>query len=149
MKDSQKKKLLAVTGQAEIGFIASGIESSETGHIISEDGLTRIAEALEGADVTAAALTQTESNLEAANTARTAAEAELETRTQELATANTRIQELEARVTELENESGIENTTKQEDKIKAGKKPYHASDENPMNKIADGLLGKPRQAEEA
>lgn len=80
--------------------------------------------------------------------AQQAAEGSLATANKELTTASGRITELEARVAELEEEDGITQTAKAIDGGKT-KVPFHASPENPANKIADSLLGAPKQAAEA
>ena len=148
MKDAQKKKLLAVTGMNEIPFIAEGIESSSTGHIVSEDGLTRVAEALEVADASTERITELEAQLETAQAAQQTAEQNLATANEQLTASQTRVTELEARVAELEEEPGVTHTVKGKDKGAPGKRPFHASDANPMNMIADKFFGKPAVAAE-
>jgi septal ring factor EnvC (AmiA/AmiB activator) len=148
MKDTQKKKLLAVTGMNEIPFIAEGLESTATGHIVSEDGLTRIAEALEETETAAARVTELEGQLATAQASLQAAEQNLATANEQLTTSQNRVKELEARVAELEEEPGVVNTVKGKDKVITGKKPFHASDANPMNMIADKFFGKPAAAVE-
>lgn len=147
MKDTQKKKLLAVTGMSEIPFVAEGIESTITGHVLTEDAITRVAEALEANDQTAAALqtatariTELETQLQDAGTARQLAETNLATATEEIGT-------LQARVDELESEGGVTKTGKSADGSPT-KAPFHLSENNPMNKIADSLMGKPKAAAE-
>jgi hypothetical protein len=81
---------------------------------------------------------------DAAVTARTTAENNLATANTTIATRDKRITELEARVAELEDEAPISNTSRAEDKGgKGAKVAFHLSDENPMNKLADSLIGKP------
>lgn len=148
MKDAQKNKILAVTGMSEIGFIAEGLESSQTGYIVSEDGLSRIAEALEQADAAAqvaeanaARITELEGQLQQANEARTTAE-------NSLSAVQTELQTAQARVTELEAEGGISQTSKGADAGNGGgKTPFHLSATNPANALADSLLGAPKPAE--
>jgi len=148
MKDAQKNKILLVTGMSEIGFIAEGLESSQTGYIVSEDGLSRIAEALELADTatqaaeaSAARVTELETQLQQANEARTNAETALSTAQTELQTAQTR-------VAELEQEGGISQTSKGADANNGGEKtPFHLSTKNPANALADSLLGAPQKAD--
>jgi polyhydroxyalkanoate synthesis regulator phasin len=147
MKTNQKEKLKAVTGMEEIPFVSEGIATEASGFLVSEDGLTRIAEQLEAADVSAASLTQTQQSLEQVQAQLTTATESLNARTQELATATSRIQELEARVTELENEATLTSTSRQEDGGGSGRKAFHESDANPANKLADSLLGKPKPKE--
>ena len=149
MTDQQKQRLVAVTGQNEIPFISEGVESTTAGYIVGEDGLSRIAAALEAADAASAGLTEVQSQLEAANTARQTAEDNLAAAQQETATANARIEELQARVTELENESGITQTTKGKDN--KGGKTKVAAHEDPtvsFNAMADRLMGVPATKDE-
>lgn len=148
MTNQQKEKLVAVSGQNEIPFISEGVESTTAGYILSEDGLSRIAAALETADAANAGLAEVQSQLDAATTARQTAEDNLATAEQELDTANTRIQELEARVEELENESGITQTTKSIDKGGKTKLAAHEDPNMSFNAMADKLLGSPQKSED-
>lgn len=137
MKDSQKQRLIAVSGQQQFNMISEGIESSETGYIVSEDALTQIAEALEAAADTSA--------LDATNAALVAAQEARQQAEDDLATANQTIATLTARVEELEEEPGISQTSKANDEGKGSKVAFHESDANPFNQIADGLFGKPKK----
>lgn len=144
MKDTQKKKLLAVTGMTEILAISEGIEAGANGFIISEDGLSKIAEALEAGDAATAKLQDQALQAQQAVAAQQKAEGELKTANEKIAADAKNIATLTARVAELEEEAPVTATTKTKDGGGKNKVPFHASAENPMNKIADSLLGKPK-----
>lgn len=143
MKTEQKSKLIAVTGMPEIPFVSAGVSADTDGYVISEDGLTRVAEALEAGDQATAQLADQALQAQQANDARQTAEASLTTANETISANNTRIQQLEARVTELESEGNITNTSRGADTGGKVKVKFHESAENPMNKIADSLLGAP------
>jgi hypothetical protein len=139
-------QLKKVTGQTDIPFVSAGVTVHEnvSGHVISEDGLTALVEASFAGEAAAARVTALEQERDAAVTARTTAENNLATANTTIATRDARITELEARVAELEDEAPISNTSRAEDKGgKGAKVAFHLSDENPMNKLADSLIGKP------
>jgi hypothetical protein len=144
MKTNQKEKLKAVTGMEEIPFVSEGVAAEASGFLVSEDGLTRIAEALEAADASQGSMATTQQTLDLTQQQLATATESLNTRTQELATANGTIVDLQARVAELEGEASVQNTSREEDENKRPKSKFHESPENPANKIADSLLGKPK-----
>lgn len=143
MKDTQKKKILAVTGMTAIFAISEGIAAAADGHIISENGLTLIAEALEAGDAAIANVATMQGQLTTAQTAQQTAEAALATANTTIAANATQIETLEARVAELEEEPGVKKTKKEADNTSKGKDAFHASAKNPFNQIADSLLGAP------
>jgi transcriptional accessory protein Tex/SPT6 len=143
MKTEHKSKLIAIVGMPEIPFVSAGISSETDGFVVSEDGLTRIAEALVAGEEAAAQVTNQTLLVQQANEARESAEGALATANETIAANATRIEQLEARVSELENEGGITATSRQEDATGKKKVKFHESAENPMNKIADSLLGAP------
>lgn len=140
MKTEQKIRLLAVTKMEAIDFISEGIESSVSGHVISEDGLTNIAEALEAGEAAQARITELEEQVTTAQTAQHTAEANLATANETINANNTRIQDLEARVTELEEEPGIQHSSREKDGEHDGKVPFHQSKKSSFNQLADELF---------
>jgi transcriptional accessory protein Tex/SPT6 len=147
MKDTQKNKLKAVTGMNEIPFVMEGIAAETSGHVISENGMSLIAEALEAADAQAAGLTAVQASLETAQAATATAETALATATETIATRDARIAELEAQVEELEADGGVTNTSRALDPAKKVKVKSYESAEDPINKMIDGILGAPKKKE--
>jgi hypothetical protein len=97
MKQEHQQKILAVTKMDSIPFVSAGIASEHEGHVLSEDALIAVAEALEAAEATqeqAERATQLESELVAAN------DAKLEAQNQ-LADANATIESLQAEIAQL------------------------------------------------
>lgn len=141
MKTESKNILMAVSGLNEIPFIAEGLESTVTGFVISEDGLTRIAEALQAGD----AATKEAATLQGAVTA---AQAAKETAEAALVTANgfaegqaAMIESLQARVNELEAEPAVSTTSKKTDDVKTAKVEAYNDPQLPFNALADRLMG--------
>lgn len=147
MKDTHKQILLSVTGMNEIPAISEGIESSANGFIISEDGLTRMAEALEGTDANAAAVTELQSQLEIKNGFAQELTDALSAANETISGNNARIQELEARVAELENENPITVTSRNKDKSSKTNVAFHNDPNVSFNAMADRLMGKPAEKE--
>lgn len=141
MKDSQKAKLKAVTGLKEIPFVTEGIAADTSGHVVSEDGMTRIAEALEASDTAVATATATvQSQLDVANAAKVKAETELAAAKKTITEKETEITTLNTKVEELENDGSVTQTTKEADKNPKKTKGYNA-DADPINMLADSILG--------
>ena len=99
MKQEHQQKILAVTKMDAIPFVTAGVAADTEGHVISEDGMIAIAEALEAAEANAEAaerVAQLESELVTANDAKLDAQNQLEE-------ANATIQTLQAEVARLKD----------------------------------------------
>lgn len=137
-------KLKKITGQTDFPFVSAGIVASENanGHVLNEDALVALVEAADAGEAAQATIADQALQAQQAVAAQQTAEAALATANQTIAANTTRIQELEARVAELEGEAGVTNTNKEKDGAE-GKVAFHESAKNPMNQIADSLLGAP------
>lgn len=145
MKDAQRNALLKISQQNELPFISEGMESSAVGYIVSEDALTRIAAALEAAETSATASAETATQLTTAQEQLTAAQTQIQDLQGQLTTAQEANGTLQARVDELEAEGGLTQTTRAEDpKLKGEKVGAHEDPKNPLNAMADKLLGAPK-----
>ena len=147
MKDTHKSALLKATGATDLPFISDGIEAGTSGYIISEDGLTRIAEALEIAAVQAAQLLTAQESLSAANEALIELNGQLAAATATAATNNALVAGLQARVSELEEEAPLTQTTREKDKTRMAAVASYKDPNNVFNQIADGLFGVPKEKE--
>lgn len=148
MKDTHKKKLMAVSGMNEIPFVSEGIESGTAGYVVSEDGMTKIAEALEKSETDSSAATEKlQNDLNAANAAKKKAEDDLAAANAAKTKVETDLATATARIEELEADGAVTQTIKQDDKTGKTTVPYHESADNPLNKIADSLLGAPAPKE--
>jgi len=149
MKTEQQQRILAVTQMEEIGFISEGIESSVSGHIISEDGLTNIAEALEAGEAAQARVTELEEQLNTASAGNTEIQSQLDTANETINANNTRIQQLEEEVAALQAQEGITQTRKKsDDGGSKSKLPAHADPSAASNALADKLMGAPQSQEQ-
>lgn len=149
MKDTQKQILIAVTGMREIPFVAAGLTLEESGFLLTEDAVTRLSEALETAQAESSQvvslgdqITALQQSLQEATTARETAEAALVIANQTIEANATRILQLETD----EDGDGLTQTSRNTDNNGKNKVPFHASAENPINKMADGLMGAPKPA---
>ncbi|RYE01634.1 MAG: hypothetical protein EOP50_01660 [Sphingobacteriales bacterium] len=138
--------LLAAAGGSDILAVVEGLPVDQPGFFLTEGQMDAVEARLAEADtaVTAAAthteaLAAAQTELESTQTSLTAAQAEL-------STANETIATLQARVTQLEANPAAapRATAKAEDDIPSGDQPFHASAQNPMNAMADRLLGSPK-----
>ncbi len=148
MKTTQKDKLKAVTGMNEIPYISEGVAAESAGYVISEDGLTRLAESVESGEASAARVTELEGSLQTAQTAQATAETNLATANQTITANNTRIQELEAQVAELETEPAVTRTKKRTDLPETGKVKAHENPKSSFNQAADRFFPASRKKEE-
>lgn len=101
MKTEQKDFLKKVTGMDNIPFVSAGIASDADGFLVSEDGLTKLAESAMAGD----AAVEKVSNLETAATASTekiaGLEAQVQTLTNEKTAADAKVVSLTAEVEKL------------------------------------------------
>lgn len=150
------KKVLAATKSESILAVIEGLPVDAAGFFMTEEQMTAVEEQLE-ANASAIAghdtvVTGLNEQITAANTAREEAAAAQATAETALATANSSITEKDARIKELEEQVGrLEaatppptNTRTEKDETNG----HRPAGENPMNKLADSLLGapKPKQA---
>lgn len=144
MKDTQKAYLKKVNGENDIPFVSEGIAAEASGYILSENALTSLVEAAmnnEGAATKVTALTE---QLETANAAKTTAEESLKTANESISAKDEEIVKLKADLEAAESRADeMEEATRETDASGKGKVPFHLSDDNPMNKIADSVFGKP------
>ncbi len=144
MTTEQKNKLIAISGQTEFSFITEGVESSATGYIVSEDALTRLATSLEESDVLATRNGELVQQAQQSADQLATAQAQVQQLQADLSTAQGQNTTLQARVDELEAAGGVTQTQKEADDLNdKNKLGAHEDPNNPLNKIADGLLGKP------
>jgi chromosome segregation ATPase len=146
MTTEQKNKIIAISGQPEFSFITEGVESTETGYIVSEDALTRMAAALEAAEASTARITELEAQIQQSADQLTTAQEQTQQLQGQLTTAQEQNTTLQSRVEELEADGGITQTTKGADpavgKVKIA---AHEDPKNPLNEMADKLMGAPKK----
>lgn len=157
MEYSQLSALVPQGEHFDASAVNEGVWLSQ-GHLQNvENVLSANASALqaakdEGAQQLAAAVQQNETAVNDANAKVTAAETAQAAAEASLATANDTIAARDTRITQLETElaearkgpaTEFETTTREKDELGGGGKvPFHASEENPMNKLADRLIPK-------
>lgn len=117
-------------------------EALNEGIWVTEAALTNIETALAARDERVAEL---EATLSVANESIAAHDTAVETLNQTITANEARIAELEAENAGLRRApaASFQNTSKAEDE-KPKAPAFHLSDENPMNKLADSLMGKPK-----
>lgn len=101
MKTEQKDFLKKVTGMDSIPFVTAGIAADADGYVISEDGLTKLAEAGMANDTTSTKVTELETAATAAATKITALESQVQILGTEKANQATEITTLKAEVEKL------------------------------------------------
>jgi len=106
MKDSQKKKVLEITKQESLAFVMPGIAADAEGHVISEDGLIALVEAIETGEAASAALATAQAELSTANTALTTAQEAATTAQTALTTAQADLEKANAKIAVLEKKDG-------------------------------------------
>jgi septal ring factor EnvC (AmiA/AmiB activator) len=111
MTTKNTDQLKKVTGMNEIPFVSEGIASATSGYVVNEDGLTALVEASLAAETSAARITELESQLAAANTAKETAENNLATANASLKAANEEVNGLKAKVAELSSEDAKASAT--------------------------------------
>jgi len=142
-------KYLAILKASQTAAILAVIENlpvDANGYFLNDEQMTNIEAALVAGNAAienAATITE---QLAQANTARQTAESAL-------ATANTTIEQRDATIAQLQTQlteaqkrpaNDFQNTSREKDTQGSGKSPFHSSDDNPANLIADTLLGKPK-----
>ena len=150
MTTKNTDKLKKITGQTDFPFVSAGVVASENanGHVVNEDALVALIEAAEAGEAAQATIAGLQAQLTAAQSAQQSAEAALVSANATIATNTTSINTLEARVAELEEDGSIPPTSRAGDQGGKVKMSFHKSPENPMNKIADSLLGAPKPVAE-
>lgn len=147
MTTAQKNKLISISGQTEFSFITEGVESTETGYIVSEDALTRMAAALEAAEASTARITELEGQLQQSADQLATAQQQAQQLQGQLTTAQEENGTLTARVEELEADATITQTTRGGDpSLSKVKVAAHEDPNNPLNEMADKLMGAPKKA---
>ncbi|MGN6476318.1 MAG: hypothetical protein ACTHKV_03760 [Flavipsychrobacter sp.] len=139
------KKVLAASKSESILAVIEGLPVDANGYFMTEEQMTAVEDQLEA---NATAIASHENAVEGLNAQVTAAQTAQKSAEDALAAANTsitekdaRINELEAQVAKLEAGTPDPNQTNRDKDDTAGK---NAGWENPMNKLADSLLGKPK-----
>lgn len=145
MKTEQKNFLKQVTGQESFPFVMEEVAATTSGFVVSEDALEKLVDAAMNNSADANKLPLLQQELDAANTAKENLQTELNAAKETITAKETELSTATARIEELENEGTITQTTKESDKNqKTGKGSFHASEDNPINKMADALLGAPK-----
>jgi hypothetical protein len=111
MKTEHQKKVLAITQQESIPYVMNGIAADAEGHIISEDTLIAMVEAIEAGETAIASLTEAQTNLATAKTELATANASLTTAQADLQAANEKVVALEEKVAKYGNADGGMFTT--------------------------------------
>ena len=106
MKDTQKSKLLAITGMAASPFVMPNVAADAEGHVISEDGLIALIEAVENGEAAQAALAETQTRYDALAATIDADATALTIAQTALQIANNEIVTLKEKVVKLEAEDG-------------------------------------------
>ena len=106
MKTEHQQLIKKVTKMETIPFVMSGIAADSEGHVISEDGLIAMAEAIEAGETAVAELVTVKANASTLKQAATDAAAAQKTAEDALKTEQEKVATLEAKVAKLEEADG-------------------------------------------
>lgn len=106
MKTQHQELIKKVTKMETIPFVMSGIAADSEGHVISEDGLIAMAEAIEAGETAVAELVTLKANASKLQQAATDAAAAQKTAEDALKVEQGKVATLEAKVAKLEEADG-------------------------------------------
>lgn len=134
-------KLLKASGSNEILAVIENLPVNANGYFLTEEQATSIETAL-SENENPASLQALQQQLAEVTTARETAEAALVTANGTIATHVATIGTHQARITELENDTTLTQTSRDKDQLPV-KTPSYLDDTNPVNAAADKFFGKP------
>ncbi len=142
-------KTLAATKAPEITALIDGMSVVGNGFFFTEEMLSNNEAALDAAAAAPDQVAQLTQQLADANAAKKTAEEALATATAQITAKDAEIAQLKTDLAAAEEVAApfTEATRTADSNGQNGKQPYHLSDKNPANIIADSVMGKPKPKE--
>jgi hypothetical protein len=143
---SKYSRILKASQSAAIVAVIENLSIDQNGFFLDATQMDNVESALEAGESAIANVTTLNEQLSQANTARQTAEESLATANSTISTQNTRISELQTQLTAAQEKPAgeFQASTRERDDQGSGKKPFHESESNPANQLADNLFGKPK-----
>jgi hypothetical protein len=140
-------RILKATQSAAIIAVIENLPIDQNGFFLDATQMDNIEAQLEAADTAAASVTSLTEQLAAAEAARQTADTALATAQQTISANATRITELEQQLAAAQEAPAaeFENSSREKDAQGNLKIPFHQREDNPANKLADNLFGKPKK----